>query len=176
MRSQSRRLIAVTSAVAACLLWSTCALATIYATDVTLNGTKEVPSNGSTATGAAHVLINTDANTVSYHLEHNVVNQTAAHIHGFAGVGVNAGIQHTIANGPVVNGTWNYSEADEANILAGNTYINVHSNAFPGGEIRGQINSLAVSSPSFNMWGAVLLSLALLAAGAFVVRRRRAIA
>ena len=36
-------------------------------------------------------------------------------------------------------GTWAYAETDEPNILAGQTYVNIHSTAFPGGEIRGQI-------------------------------------
>lgn len=47
-----------------------------------------------------------------------------------------------------------------ANLLAGNLYLNVHTNAFPGGEIRGQ----AIPAPS---------ALALLAIGGLVAARRR---
>lgn len=47
-----------------------------------------------------------------------------------------------------------------ANLLAGNLYLNVHTNAFPGGEIRGQ----AIPAPS---------ALALLALGGALAARRR---
>ncbi len=36
-------------------------------------------------------------------------------------------------------GVWNYVEGDEAGILAGLTYANVHTSFAGGGEIRGQI-------------------------------------
>jgi hypothetical protein len=36
-------------------------------------------------------------------------------------------------------GTWVYGAADEPAVFDGRTYVNIHTGAFPGGEIRGQI-------------------------------------
>lgn len=106
-----------------------------------LSGGQEVPPNGSAALGGGQFLIDTDANTVSYRL--TIVGlagaETAAHIHGFAPPGVNAGVLTNLPVGNPKSGVWNYAEAQEVDILAGRTYANIHSGAFPGGEARGQI-------------------------------------
>lgn len=57
------------------------------------------------------------------------------------------------------------NESDEAALLSQGTYINVHTAAFPGGEIRGQIQSQAVPEP------ATFVALGL-AAAAFLRRKR----
>nr|MBA3468314.1 CHRD domain-containing protein [Herpetosiphonaceae bacterium] len=108
---------------------------------VALNGGQEVPPNGSTATGSAAITIDTAANTLSYNITFSGLSSTelSAHIHGFAPPGTNAGVLHTLPAGSPKIGVYNYNQADEANILAGLTYINIHSTNFPGGEIRGQI-------------------------------------
>jgi len=144
---------------------------------VTLNSSNEVPTNGSTATGAANVCIDTDNNTVTFNLMHNVANQTAAHFHGYVGPGTNAGVVFSIGVGAQVKGTWNYNQADEANILAGLTYINVHSNIFPGGEIRGQVvpvpGSCAINPlPATSHTGLFAAAGILLGLGALVGVRR----
>jgi hypothetical protein len=91
--------------------------------------------------GTGHFTLDTDANTLGYDIRYGGLStpETAAHIHGPAEVGVDAGPVHTLALGRVKTGVWNYSESDEADILAGRTYVNIHSSQFPGGEIRGQI-------------------------------------
>ena len=108
------------------------------------DATQEVPTNASLATGSGTVTVNTLTNTLSYNITHNVANETAAHIHGPAARGVNAGVLVGLPAGPNKVGTWNYPEAQEANILNGLTYINIHSAAFGGGEIRGQIDGFGV--------------------------------
>jgi len=106
-----------------------------------LSGLNEVPPNASTATGVAHIVIDTSANTLRYHVSYSGLSgaETGAHIHGFAPVGVNGGVVHGLPAGQPKVGTWTYAEPDEANILAGLTYVNIHTTAFPGGEIRGQV-------------------------------------
>ena len=106
-----------------------------------LYGTAEVPPVDTPAYGTATVNVMADRDVV---VTLSVVNMTptAAHIHeGAAG-----------ANGPVIVPLRKISDnafvaADGARLTdaqyaaykAGNTYVNVHSAKFPGGEVRAQI-------------------------------------
>jgi Cu/Zn superoxide dismutase len=65
---------------------------------------------------------------------------TAAHIHGGA-IGANGGVIQVLAfvNG-TSTGTWaGMTAAQVRELMAGNLYVNIHTAANPGGEIRGQI-------------------------------------
>lgn len=112
-----------------------------FAENVTLSGKNEVPPVDSKASGSGTVTVNPDK-TVTAKITVTGMTATAAHIHMAA-----AG-----ANGPVIvpfNKTAdNTFEApagakmtDEqyAAFKAGNTYVNVHSAANPGGEVRAQL-------------------------------------
>ena len=113
-----------------------------------LEGRQETPPNTSQRFGTAAVQIDTVANTLFYSISHNVTPFTAAHIHGPAPRGTPAGvIIALIQTGPTTfKGTWNFSETQQAQVLSGQTYFNIHSSAFPGGEIRGQIDSISAGS------------------------------
>ena len=119
------------------------AQAEIYTRVAMLTGMAEVPANASPALGYARCQIDTVANTLTYRMVYTGLTaaETAAHIHGMSDPGVNSGVVHPLPAGPIKIGVWNYAEAQEADILNGRTYFNVHSAAFPGGEIRGQIVS-----------------------------------
>lgn len=121
--------------------WATPASAQTVEFLARLDQAQEVPPSGSPAVGIGVFAVDTVADTVTYRITHIGLTaiETAAHIHGFAPVGVNAGVLHTLPGGTLKCGTWNYAAAQEANILAGLTYVNVHTTTFPGGEIRGQI-------------------------------------
>ena len=112
-----------------------------------IDGAHETPSNGSLAmANSVSITMDTDANTLSYNIVETVPvpsGETAAHIHGFCAVGVPCGIQHFLPPGSPKIGVWNFLEADQASIIGGLTYVNIHSNAFPAGEIRGQIERVA---------------------------------
>jgi hypothetical protein len=117
--------------------------ATAFGADVkvTLSGTEEVPPVTTTAKGGGTITIGADG-AVSGGVTTSGITATAAHIHEAA-----AG-----KNGPVVvpmtksgdNG-WNIAagakltDAQMASFKAGNLYVNVHSAANPGGELRGQL-------------------------------------
>ncbi len=106
-----------------------------------IDAIQETPPNGSTATGTATLTLDTAANTLTYNIVFSGLTSAElfAHIHGAADPGVPAGIKHVLPMGSPKIGTWNYMEADEADILGGRMYINIHSSMFSGGEIRGQI-------------------------------------
>lgn len=115
--------------------------------DCILSGLQEEPDVASPAVGGGQFLIDTDANTVTYHISYHGLTsaETAAHIHGFADPGVGAGVVHGLPAGSPKVGVWNYDEADEADILAGRAYVNVHTSDHTGGELRGQIVPLNAS-------------------------------
>jgi hypothetical protein len=111
----------------------------------TLNEAQEVPPTGSAATGTAIITLDTQLNQLIFTVTYTGIlaaNETAAHIHGFAPPGVNAGVLFPLPLGTTKNGVVAYAEADEASILAGLTYVNIHTVAFPGGEIRGQLTEV----------------------------------
>lgn len=115
-----------------------------------LRGGQEVPPNPSTARGCGRFEINTNANTLKFYIAYGGLSspETAAHIHGPAGPGVNAGIVFPLPAGSPKSGVWNYPEPMEQDILEGKMYVNIHTAMFGGGEIRGQINSMvAVLDP-----------------------------
>jgi hypothetical protein len=108
---------------------------------VPVDGRQQVPANASPSVGCGYLSLDKDGDVMGYHIIYTpALAETAAHIHGFAPPGVNAGVLHNLGVGNPKLGTWSYAAADEPDILAGLTYINIHSVAFPGGEIRGQID------------------------------------
>jgi hypothetical protein len=122
-----------------------------------LTGGQEVPATTSTATGTASFTSSTSGatTTISYTVtvSGNLTGPlTAAHIHGPALTGVNAGIivpltvTGTGTTGQLIQGSFTVTGHATINMaqllvhmLAGQTYVNLHTAANPGGEIRGQI-------------------------------------
>lgn len=107
-----------------------------------LNGGNEVPPVATAATGSATLWLNQPHNSVSYDVTAIGLAAVAAHIHtGAAGVpgpvlrGLNGGPTHWCGT------TSPLTAAEVATVLAGGTYVNVHTAAHPGGEIRGQIGN-----------------------------------
>lgn len=142
MIARSFRLARTALTMAGLVCLTTVASAGIHDMVCVLMPQQEVPPNGSpNATGAGVFKIDTTANTLSYYIVVGGLSaaETAAHIHGAANPGVNAGVLQPLAVGTVKTGVWNYAQAQEADILAGRMYVNVHTTAFPGGEVRGQI-------------------------------------
>ncbi|QOJ00125.1 MAG: CHRD domain-containing protein [Phycisphaeraceae bacterium] len=139
-----RKSIVSAACVVALAGWTTLAEAEVRRMVCLLSGLQEVPSNQSRARGCGVFEVNTETNVMRYRIVYWDLGstETAAHIHGVADPGVNAGVVHALPAGRLKVGAWSFSEAQEAAILAGRTYVNIHSSTFPGGEIRGQIVDL----------------------------------
>ncbi|MGK5031161.1 CHRD domain-containing protein [Janthinobacterium sp. DSP2-3-3] len=109
--------------------------------DVTLTGAQEVPANTSTASGSSTIRVAHDR-SVSGGVRYTGMLATVAHIHeapaGANGPVIMALLQTGAGMLAVPAGTL-LTPPQYASYRAGNLYINVHSAAYPAGEIRAQL-------------------------------------
>ncbi|MCZ6596978.1 MAG: CHRD domain-containing protein, partial [Planctomycetota bacterium] len=100
----------------------------------------EVPTNPSLACASASFSYDVGTRILSYDVQATGLSATAAHLHD-GDVGVGGPIVFTLTGGPTswVGATSPLSAAQEADLLREGFYVNIHTTAFPGGEIRGQI-------------------------------------
>jgi hypothetical protein len=130
--------------LSALVLASLAARAATIKLKATLNAASEVPPKASSGTGTVTATLDTATEVFTYHIEFKDLTgpATAAHFHGPAAVGANAGPQVPITSKPVVspiNGTATLTADQAKDLLDGKWYFNVHTAANPGGEIRGQL-------------------------------------
>jgi len=109
----------------------------------TLDGKAEVPPNTSAGTGSADLDYDAATKKLSWKLTYSGLSgpATAAHFHGPAETGKNGGVAVAIPNATSspAEGSATLTDAQAADLVAGKYYINVHTAANPGGEIRGQV-------------------------------------
>lgn len=110
-----------------------------------LNGTNEVPVNSSTATGTATLSLDNTTKKITVTVTYSGMTATAAHIHnGLPTVSGPVVFPLTAGGGGSYPTTYSITDqildnTQETDLKANNYYINIHSTAFPGGEIRGQL-------------------------------------
>ncbi|MCK6477470.1 MAG: CHRD domain-containing protein [Phycisphaerales bacterium] len=140
--------------------------AAIVVYNFSMDGAQEVPPVATPGFGSATVTLNTDTGQVSLTGTYNdlIGTVTAAHIHGLAAPGSNAGVilalTHTGGTSGTLTGAGVFSAANIQGMLDGLTYVNVHTTFKAGGEIRGQV----VPAPA---------SIGLLGLAGLVASRRR---
>jgi hypothetical protein len=109
----------------------------------TLDGKSEVPATTSSGTGTADLNYDAASKKLSWTVTYSGLSgpATAAHFHGPAESGKNAGVAVAIPNAAAspVKGEATLTDAQAADLLGGKYYINIHTAANPGGEIRGQV-------------------------------------
>jgi hypothetical protein len=113
-----------------------------------MSGAQEVPAVTTGATGTINASYNKLSKTLSYTVNFSGLsgNAVAAHIHGTAEAGFVAGVLQSFSGFPAkTSGTYSGTlfvdgiKIKEAELLAGWYYINIHTAANGGGEIRGQL-------------------------------------
>jgi len=118
------------------------AAATSFKAD--MNASSEVPPNTTSGTGSATVTL--DGNKITWNVTFTGLSgpATAAHIHGPAPAGKNAGVLVWLstkgkpATSPLT-GSATLTAAQASDLMNGQCYVNVHTAKNPGGEIRGQL-------------------------------------
>jgi hypothetical protein len=139
----------VLSGAAACWMLSSAAVAEVYSfPNLSLAGSNENPPVTSSGGGSIAATYNDQTNelsfTVDWTLDVGSTALTMAHFHGPAPVGMNAGVQigfisSSMPDSGSFSDTLTLNETQEADLLAGQWYVNLHSDQFMGGELRAQM-------------------------------------
>jgi hypothetical protein len=111
----------------------------------------------STGVGAAVLVLSADRESVSYVFSFTGLTGPvlAAHFHAAGNFGQNASVVRNLCGtsgappceeGKLITGTWSKSDMNQPltdalidALLAGQVYLNLHTQANPGGELRGQV-------------------------------------
>ena len=109
----------------------------------TLSAAQEVPPVTSAGRGSAEVTVNPSSMAMTYRVTYSGLTgpATMGHIHGPAAAGQNAGVKipfQSVAQSPIQGGATLTAE-QYADLKGGRYYVNIHTAAHPGGEIRGQL-------------------------------------
>jgi CHRD domain len=142
------RLLSASVIISVILLFASCSKSDPVPADPnitfkgTLSGANEVPANASAASGSVTVTFNSSTKILTLAATFTGLTPTVAHIHN-AAAGVNGGVIFGLGSAPFTSPV-NYTSValtptQESELLANNYYVNFHTAAFPGGEIRAQL-------------------------------------
>jgi hypothetical protein len=115
--------------------------ANIFYTSTILSGANEVPAVVTTATGEALGTYNKTTKILNLNVTYSGITPTAWHIHK-AAAGVAGGVVFNFGTSfatPFVYTSNAFTDAQEADLLGGLNYLNIHSAKAGSGEIRGQL-------------------------------------
>lgn len=130
-------------ALAALLGASSLARAEMLTYKANIDATQEVPANDSKGKGTAELTYDTVSKNLTWTVTFDGLSgpATVAHFHGPAEAGKNAGVALLIGQNPTspAKGTATLTDAQAADLMGGRWYVNVHTAANRGGEIRGQV-------------------------------------
>ncbi|RQR52607.1 CHRD domain-containing protein [Burkholderia sp. Bp9126] len=109
-----------------------------------LQPSSEVPPTTSKGSGAVDATYDTVSHTLQWTATYENLTgpATAAHFHGPAPVGQNAGVQVPIPKEGLaspIKGSKELTDTQVTELMAGKWYFNVHTKEHPAGEIRGQV-------------------------------------
>jgi CHRD domain len=124
------------------LVLATPSMAAMINYKATMSAASEVPPNDSKATGMLTATYDEATKKLTWKGSYKDLSgpATAAHFHGPAPSGKNAGVMVPITpNGPEFDGSATLNDAQAKALADGDLYVNVHTAANKGGEIRGQL-------------------------------------
>lgn len=129
-------------AFAGCAIIASPALADTVSYKADLTAAQEVPPNASAGKGTADATFDTASKKLTWKVTFSGLSgpATAAHFHGPAEPGKNAGVAVPIpGTASPMEGSATLTDAQAADLATGKVYVNVHTAANKGGEIRGQV-------------------------------------
>lgn len=140
-----KRFAAILAVAAGLLSSAALARAETVHLQATLNAATEVPPKASGGSGKVDATLDTDTHLLTYTVDYSGLTgpATMAHFHGPAKPGANAGVAVPLSS-PLdspIKGSATLTEAQQKQLLDGLMYVNVHTAANPGGEIRGQVTA-----------------------------------
>lgn len=105
----------------------------------TINGAQQVPANSSAATGSFAGTYDSSNKQLSYTVTFQGLTPTSAHIHtGAPGASGAVAIPFASLTSPIT-GTVTLTADQATQLLNNGMYVNMHSNTYNNGEIRGDI-------------------------------------
>ncbi len=138
------KLIKIAFVITFALVLSTSASAVLIPLSASMDGLQANAGlgTGSPGIGSATITFDTGTSQLSWSITWSglIGTPTVMHFHGPALPNQNAGVQvGTGVAGPPVVGNAILNAIQQADLLAGLWYLNLHTDSFPGGEIRGQV-------------------------------------
>lgn len=134
--------IAVTVGLTAC---SSAPMGNTTAISAKLSGANEVPAVSTAGTGMLDASFNKTTNVLTYTVTYSGLTGpvAAGHFHGPAMAGANAGVALGFSGSmeSPIKGSATLTAAQAADLMAGKWYVNLHTAANKGGEIRGQASA-----------------------------------
>ena len=121
---------------------ATFALADTVSYKADLQGSQEAPPVPGDGKGSAELTYDTASKKLTWKVTFSGLSgaATAAHFHGPAEPGKNAGVAVPIpGTASPLEGSATLTDAQAADLTGGKWYVNVHTAANKGGEIRGQV-------------------------------------
>ncbi|RYF41966.1 MAG: CHRD domain-containing protein [Comamonadaceae bacterium] len=112
--------------------------------EASLSGGQQVPPAVTPGNGVAELMLNTNTNTLRWKVTYSGLTgpATAAHIHGPAPRGGNAGVVVPFSgnlNAQPITGEQTITPEQATALANGLWYVNIHTARYPNGEIRGQL-------------------------------------
>ena len=129
-------------ACTAAIAFATPSMAAMTNFKAEMSGKAEVPPNTAAGKGEVTATYDDASKKLTWKGSYSGLTgpATAAHFHGPAAAGKNAGVMVPISpNGPSFEGSATLTDAQAKALMDGDIYVNVHTAANKGGEIRGQL-------------------------------------
>jgi hypothetical protein len=142
LRSVVARSIVASAGVVALLAMAPAVFAATETYVAELKASTEVPPNDSAAAGTLTATYDTTTKKLTYSVSYTGLTgpATAAHFHGPAAAGANAGVAVPVKDvASPIKAEATLTDAQAADLQGGKWYFNVHTEKNKGGEIRGQL-------------------------------------